>query len=418
MSYFTKEEIALIAKSFSPFYKELYSDIDVLRSDFSALPIATSSEIKRIAKDDHTKFIALPTAGGIYYTSSGTTAIAKLTKFDKEEWNDLTNLIAVTHWKHGFLCNNDIVANLSFPGHASFMLVHDVVRQFPGSITEISVGADQEFSVIADLIVKLKATVLTGVYSSFIAFADWMVKWGLTNPRIHILLGGGEILYGSQLELLNIAFPNAIVRGFVYGSTDSSLIGYNIKDHPETVHEIYDSATHFEILDPETLQPILKEGIDGLVVVTNLMRTNAPVVRYSNGDIARWLPDQSKSGKKFELVGRQYPPIQIYDQTVSGNGILTLINRLKGKMPLIRIESSLSCSNTLPIFDIQFAVSNSSVQLEKYEDLVLDELIGVYPFLHEMNFTNKIQLQAKAKNLSDFSVLSRKRGKLIVDQRS
>lgn len=417
MSYFTKEQIALISSVTSPFYKDFFSSIDLPNTRFTSLPVATPEIIQKYTQGDHTKFIGIPEAQGVYYTSSGTTASAKLAKFDREEWNDINKLIAATHWKYDFLKNNDIVANLSFPGHASFMLVHDVLRYFPGPITEIAVGADQEFSIIVDILEKLKATVLTGVYSSFVALANWMEKKNKKNTRIHCLLGGGELLYGSQLELLNTVFPNAIIKGFVYGSTDSSLIGHNIKEYPETIHKVFSAATHFEILDEKTLEPILEENKEGIVVVTNLMRTNAPVVRYCNGDIARWLRSRSKGEPLFELIGRRYPLIKILDNEISGNGIIDLIKKVEKNIPLIRIEASLNDLKNVPELHIKFAISGFSSNASIYEDLILNEFIKIYPFLGDMNSRNMINLNADMKDLSDFSILSRKRGKLITDNR-
>lgn len=416
MSFYNKSQVALLASVCSPFYRMLFQGIDVQNVPFESLPIATIDQVQELARGDHQKFIGLSNINGICFTSSGTTGIAKLTKFDSEEWKITNNLIAHYHFKNGYLRNNDIVANLSFPGHASFILVHDVLAFFPGPISEISIGADQEFGAIYNYIYQLNVNVLTGVYSTFLGLADYMVRNGLENTKIRHLLGGGEMVYGIQMKLLKAAFPNAELRSFLYGSTDAGNIGYNITYHSEDCFTPFQACSFVEIVDEKTLKPILKLGEKGLVLITNLLRTNAPVVRYSNGDYAKWVTSPTLDLPIFQLIGRKYPSISFSGSSITGNDVFIFIKRILPKVPLVRIEFEINSSTHGDELFIQFAVFDSLKISNNYEKILLQDLID---YLSEFNFNLKSNsISAKQTNLSEFTILSRKRGKMLVDKRN
>ncbi|KWO61995.1 hypothetical protein WM28_25025 [Burkholderia ubonensis] len=409
MTNFTKERIAHFAKAQSPFYAELYreADADLV---FEALPVATQDRVAFVAQGDHRKFQCLPQASGIIYSSSGTTGIAKLTKFDRNEWNVSTNLIANTHWKYGFLADGDIVANLATPGHASFMLVHDVLQRFPAPITEIAVGADQDWPFIHTLVTGTGVNVLTGVYSTFIALADYLVSIGETLPDIRQLLGGGEMLYGAQRDYLRKAFPNASLCAFLYGSTDAGNIGHNVANEEENVYQVFSSMSHAEIVNPHDHRIISEPGVPGLLTVTNLIRTNAPVVRYSNGDMAEWVSPPTASGQTFRLHGRRYPNIHFGNAILSGNTIAELIREVGPEVPLLRLEAVLDESAGHPRMTVTYTAIEPFVS--EYDRIVMRGLLALVPALEGTD------IAIVHRKLSDFPSNSRLRSKLLVDVRN
>lgn len=62
-----------------------------------------------------------------------------------------------------------------------------------------------------------------------------------------------------------------------------------------------EDAYVFEIVDPETLQP-LPDGHEGAVVITSLFKEAAPIVRYMIGDIATIWPEPCACGCSFRRL--------------------------------------------------------------------------------------------------------------------
>ena len=85
-------------------------------------------------------------------------------------------------------------------------------------------------------------------------------------------------------------------------------------------------------------------------------------------------------------------------------------------MPLVRIEFEINSSTHGDELFIQFAVFDSLKISNNYEKILLQDLID---YLSEFNFNLKSNsISAKQTNLSEFTILSRKRGKMLVDKRN
>ena len=79
-----------------------------------------------------------------------------------------------------------------------------------------------------------------------------------------------------------------------YGATEMGL-GGGVDCRARTGYHLREADLLFEIIDPQTLQPVA-EGASGEVVFTTLTREAMPLVRYRTGDVARFLPSPCACG--------------------------------------------------------------------------------------------------------------------------
>lgn len=68
-------------------------------------------------------------------------------------------------------------------------------------------------------------------------------------------------------------------------------------------YHINEDGYIFEILDPETLEP-LPAGREGIVVVTNLFKEAAPIIRYNLEDISALVDGPCGCGRTFKRLGK------------------------------------------------------------------------------------------------------------------
>lgn len=409
MAFCSKEQIVSVAHATSPFYQKLYESIQWPVA-FENLPVATLEKVQSLAQEQGHSFLNPNISHGICFSSSGTTGVAKASFFDMDEWKINNSLVANMHWKTGVLRDHDVIVNLAYAGHASFMAVHDVIQAFPGPCSEITVGADRDFAETIEMCEKFNANVITGVYSTFLGLSEELLRSGRQNPRIRWLLGGGELLYGAQAKMIKDAFPNAEILPFIYGSTDAGLIGYG--DGPANIayFRVFEQANYVEIVDKDSHQVIREAGKPGMLVLTNLLRKNSPVVRYCNGDWVQWLAPGSNGVRRFEYLGRMYTAVDVAEGGVSAGDVWDFIGALSKTIQLAKIQVQLSGTKSTPEVIVYFATYKDKQPVASLEASVAESLALQVPFLRK-------RIRAKHVDFSFFSSQIRKRGKLLVDER-
>jgi len=88
-----------------------------------------------------------------------------------------------------------------------------------------------------------------------------------------------------------------------YGMTEMGL-GGGVDCEAHMGYHLRETDLYFEIVDPETGEP-LPEGEIGEVVFTTLNRTAMPLIRYRTGDVSRFVPGECGCGtilKRLERV--------------------------------------------------------------------------------------------------------------------
>lgn len=302
MQKWTLKEIVAHAKAHSPYYRELYKNV---QSDkLSDLPITDQSEFwkSRVVTEENPE--------GIVFKSGGSTGAPKYSYFTHQEWIAYTESFG---WgmSEGILDHGDRVGNLFYVGdlYASFLFIKDSLQFIPSSkkrITQYPIAGQTDHIQILKIIEEFNINTIVGVPSAILTMLEKYLenKSKFPNLKIEKLLFGGEALYDDQHLALKKIFPDIQISSIGCASVDGGMIGYSGRDCANNEHRVYDEASIIEIVDPDTNEVITEKNRVGKVLLTNLTRKLMPIIRYPAGDMAMWLEDGNTPNRKFKLQGR------------------------------------------------------------------------------------------------------------------
>ncbi|PHM23037.1 AMP-binding protein [Xenorhabdus budapestensis] len=418
MNFYTLKQIVETARQGSPFYRSLYENLGT-EYQLEDLPIASFDKVMTAVHDDFSALFASEQPYGMFYTTSGTTGKPKATLFGRDEWRTVNRLLAETHWRNGLLQEKDIILNLSEPGSASFMAVHHVVGMFPGRCSEIPLGCDRDFEEIISLYQHFNANVITGMNPTFLGLASRLLD--TTGPDLNItrLLGGGENLYGSQMALLEEAFPNATLYPFLYGTTEVGQVAYSKVPTRYNEYIPFKELCTIEIIDPETEEVIREAGKKGTLLVTSHVRLQTPAIRLDTGDVAQWLDDPTQPEARFSLQGRRFVfEHALADTVINKDIVFGIIDQLNTKLNITMFNVEIGGTSTQPELKVLVSLHQQSVAPPELKDLVLSAMEKESPALFEAIQTGKIrQIIVNQVTLSHFELATKRKTRFITDNR-
>ncbi|MDR3634031.1 MAG: hypothetical protein P4L84_09510 [Isosphaeraceae bacterium] len=160
--------------------------------------------------------------------------------------------------------------------------------------TTLPLGAaatDDEAGAAAE---QFGATMVMGMPSRLTAFARWCEAQG-RRFAFESVLFAGEALHLGKRRFLEHALG---VRRFdaVYGSAEMGIVAYQADVTEPPVYRFPRELLHVEIGEPDG------EGF-GRLIVTNMVRTRHPLLRYDTGDVGR-LVSEGEDELLVELRGR------------------------------------------------------------------------------------------------------------------
>lgn len=412
MNIYSLDQIVNVARTHSVIYQKLYAAVPMQHTySLAQLPILTNEQLMTFVHDEQPDFVfANGNTHGLIFESSASTGKAKVTLFGRDEWDTHTRLLASQHWKNGLLKENDRLTNLCASAYLSYRIVHSVVERFPGKISEVPLGCDYDYEYIHGVITKYHSNVLAGVNSTFLGLAHHMNSTGQVNLEVERLLGGGELLYGAQLEVIRRAFPNAEILSFMFGTTETGALGYSEPGDALNEFSIFEGACIVEVVDELTGLPIEEAGTVGKCVATSLTRIAAPAIRIDTGDYACWSEDVPGK-RKLRVIGRKFPfPHQYQGACFTETDVFELIRYLEGKAPVTRLQLHIHDHHLEVIVSLLDEHSMTSSDLTH---LVRDGLVAQVPALAP----HAHAIICRLEDFSYFSEATRRKGRLIVDKR-
>lgn len=298
-------ELINFARRQSPYYRKHFADVPRQTTLLSELPIIDPVEYWRNSETlDLWPVLTATAQQALVFKTGGSTSAGKLSVYTREEWRHLVSEfgnILSSQFKSG-----DRVANLFFAGdlYAGFLFIHDSLAYVCVSITEFPFTGTVDSQVLAQSIVQHRINVLAGVPTHLLTFAAWLKQRDLTLPGIDTLLYGGESLFDSQRQFLNLAFPNARIASIGYASVDAGFIGSSQRDCAEGEHRMHTDHAILEIIDEYSGEVIESCDEVGVLVLTNLHRRLMPLIRFPVGDRACWRDPLGTAQRKFAIKGR------------------------------------------------------------------------------------------------------------------
>ncbi|WP_249284713.1 phenylacetate--CoA ligase family protein [Luoshenia tenuis] len=182
------------------------------------------------------------------------------------------------------------------------------------------------------MMVDLKSTVLASTSSYALLLAEQVQARGMKD---HICLRKGIIgseRWGDKMRA-RIVNELGIEIYDIYGLTEVYGPGISIDCSLHSGLHYWDDYLYFEIIDPQTLEPV-PDGKYGELVITTLCKEGAPLIRYRTHDMTRLLPGQCPCGLPYprhdRIIGRTDDMIKVKGVNIYPGQIDELLRDVEG----------------------------------------------------------------------------------------
>jgi phenylacetate-CoA ligase len=241
--------------------------------------------------------------------------------------------------------------------------LHYGAERVGASVIPISSGnTKRQIKIMQDF--KTTALVCTPSYA--LKIADVMMDMGINPNGLSLRYG----LFGA--EPWSEAMRQEINARLGIRATDnyglSEVMGPGVAGECQECHGLHISEDHFyiEVLNPETLEPVLP-GEVGELVITTLTKEAFPVIRYRTRDLTRLLPEPCPCGRTFvrmnRMLGRSDDMLIIKGVNVFPTQIETVLFEIEGTEPHYSL-----------IVERENNEDKLTVQVEVVESIFFDEM--------------------------------------------
>ncbi len=283
----------------SPFYKDrLPEEIHTLE-ELRDLPFTTKSDLRnsfpyKMVTVDPEELVRV-------HSSSGTTGQATViyhTKRDIENWADL---VARCMYMTG-VRKRDVFQNMMGYGLFTGGLGLHYGSEKLGSLTIPASSGNSKRQIM--LMQNFKTTVIHITPSYALHLYTIMLDEGIEPKRDLSLriafLGAEPYTEETRKRLENLYGFDAYNS---YGLSEMNGPGVAFECEYKNGMHLWEDHYILEVIDPETGE-VLKDGEEGEIVLTTLMREGMPIIRYRTGDIATVYPDMCKCGRTHRRISR------------------------------------------------------------------------------------------------------------------
>ena len=395
---YTLNELVNVAKSKSPYYKDLYRNVvislDSTPIELASLPIVDQKEFWAANTMDNNRLLTDDTNDGIVFRSGGTTGSPKFSVFTRQEWNTFTEIFG-DGMAAGGLTAGEKIANYFYGGglYASFLFIYKSLEyaSVPTVQYPIAGGTDplEALKMMQDFNVGTMAGVPTGLMTlgqTYLAH-----KNELPNLKINRLLFGGESLQADQRRLLSEIFPGVKIVSIGYASVDAGLLGYADPTCEIDQHRVFGDSTRIEIVDHDTDSVIHDVGKRGRVLVTNLTRTLMPIIRYPAGDVAEWVDDpRTTKNPRFKLLGRGEEAARVGPVSLYFDDLDLVISPYKQQLSISGFQMEIYHREERDGLILRIAVPNPESITKADTTKILDGLFVQRPMLRDWVATQKV----------------------------
>ena len=320
-----------------PFYRNKFFDMKVDYESFNSLddlrqlPFTTKQDLRN---NYPYGLFAVPLRDVVrIHSSSGTTGMATVVGYTRNDINTWSNLVARILTSAGVGAEDVIQIAFGYGLFTGGFGLHYGAERLGASVIPISAGnTKRQIQIMQDF--KTTALVCTPSYA--LKMADVMMDMGVNPSGLSLKYG----LFGaepwSEEMRQEIAERLGILVTDNYGL--SEVMGPGVAGECQECDGLHINEDHFliEILDPETLEPV-EPGEIGELVVTTLTKEAFPVIRYRTRDLSRLITEPCPCGRKFHriqrIMGRTDDMLIIKGVNVFPTQIESVLFDIKGTQP-------------------------------------------------------------------------------------
>ena len=350
-----------------PFYRkkfdELKIDYDNFRSldDLRSLPFTDKQDLR----DNYPYgLFAVPLRDVVrIHSSSGTTGLATVVGYSKNDIKNWSNLVARILTGAGVTADDVIQIAFGYGLFTGGFGLHYGAERLGASVIPISAGnTKRQIQIMKDF--KTSALVCTPSYALIIA--DTLMEMGINPNGLSLRVG----LFGA--EPWSEAMRKEINEKLGITATDnyglSEIMGPGVAGECQECNGLHINEDHFllEVINPNTLEPV-EPGETGELVVTTLTKEAFPMIRYRTRDLTRIIPEPCPCGRTFmrmqRIMGRSDDMLIIKGVNVFPIQIEKVLFEIEGTEPHYQI-----------IIDRENHSDKVTVLVEVVESIFFDEM--------------------------------------------
>jgi len=350
-----------------PLYNKQFQELGIEPEDFldlediRKLPFTTKAQIR----DNYPYgLFAVPLREVVrMHSSSGTTGMPTVvgyTKNDIKRWSNMTARVLCS----GGLTPDDVLQIIFNYGlfTGGFGIHYGAERLGVSVIPSSSGHAERQIRIMQDY----RTTAIASTPSYALHLADTMRELGVGVSSLSLKYG----LFGA--EAWSEAMRGEIQERLGIVATDnygvSEIMGPGVAGECFERQGLHVNEDHFlfEIIDPETTEP-MPDGAIGELVVTTLTKEAFPVIRFRTGDLTRRLVEPCACGRTFQridrILGRSDDMFIIKGVNVFPSQVEEVLMQIEGAAPHYQI-----------VLDREEHLDRATVMVEASEAFHFDQL--------------------------------------------
>jgi phenylacetate-CoA ligase len=172
-----------------------------------------------------------------------------------------------------------------------------VLQKF-GLLRRLAVNQSLPPEELTEILLNYKPHVLYGYTTQIDLLTLELIKKNIKPPGLKLVLLGGEIVHDHNRNLYVEAFGIDPIE--YYGSEEMGIMAYETPAR-DGLH-LCNDLTYFEFLDKND-NPVLP-GEFAKVVVTDLLGTAMPIIRYDHGDIVTIKVNEDRDGNTEKRISK------------------------------------------------------------------------------------------------------------------
>jgi len=274
-----------------PFYRKKFESMKVNYDDFQSLddlrrlPFTSKQDLR----DNYPYgLFAVPLRDVVrIHSSSGTTGLATVVGYTKNDIKNWSNLVARILTAAGVTADDVIQIAFGYGLFTGGFGLHYGAERLGASVIPISAGkTKRQIQIMQDF--KTTALVCTPSYA--LVIADTLLELGINPNGLSLRVG----LFGA--EPWSEAMRHEINEKLGIIATDnyglSEVMGPGVAGECQECKGLHINEDHFflEVIDPDTMEPV-EPGETGELVITTLTKEAFPMIRYRTRDLTRLIPE-------------------------------------------------------------------------------------------------------------------------------